>query len=323
MAYNLYNPFKNLDFNYNVCFLTGNEISKENNRITVFPEWLMERYKLHETTFMMLAENKVNYESLILPVSLEAMEAINLLESKIEIAFKEGYDAVKKLDSLIIFQWLALRVYGILYSDIAHAQTENLDKGLDYKLSPYLTKRITNLHAMLQSIIIPMEFKTDMWSITVEKVKYSKDIFNYKDETKNLSATLAMHNFGIIACLQDNGDNYKTHESLLKSVDGIELHPIQFEELWCRFLYTNYLLRNSTDYIFENENSKIVVSSSSNEYSFEEWDDKIFSQVLTNYWKPWGIQTQDIYQYPGTTLTYLIDEVSNKVVDPETIALPW
>ncbi len=323
MSYSLYDPFKNLDFNYNICFLTGNEIEKENNRIPVFPEWLMKRYSLHETTFMMLAENKVNYESLILPVSKMAMEAINSLEKEIEEAFTKGYEAVKKLDELIIFQWLALRVYGILYNDIAHAQTENIDKGLDYKVSPYLTKRIKNLHAMLQSIIIPMEFTTDMWSIAVEKVKYSKDIFNYKDETKNLSATLAMNNFGILACLQDNGDNYKTHEALLKSVEGVKLHPIQFEELWCRFLYTNYLLRNSTDYIFKSENDKIVVSSLSNEYHFEEWDDKMFSQVLTNYWKPWGIQAQDIYQYPGTTTTYLIDEVSNKVVDPESIALPW
>ncbi|MEO5968252.1 MAG: hypothetical protein ABIP69_08325, partial [Ferruginibacter sp.] len=153
MDYSLYDPFKNLDFNYSVCFLTGKDISKEDNRISVFPEWIMSRYNLHEATFMMLAENKVNYESLILPVSKIAMEAINSLDKKIERAFIEGYDSVKKLDNLEIFQWLTLRVYGILYSDIAHAQTENIDKGLDYKLSPYLTKRITNLHAMLQSII--------------------------------------------------------------------------------------------------------------------------------------------------------------------------
>lgn len=323
MPEQLYNPFKNLEFNYNVCFLTGKEISEENNRINVFPEWIMKRYDLHETPFTMLAENKVNYEALILPVSKIAFEAIDNLEKEIEKAFTEGYEAVSKLDQLKIFQWLTIRVYGILYNDLAYAYSKNIDSGNQYQLSPYYTNRIMSLHAMLQSLYIPMEMRTDMWSIAIEKVKYSKDIFNYKDETKNLSTSLAMNDFGIIACLQDNGHNLKFNETIVNNLSGINLHPIQFEELWCRFLYSNYLLRNSTNFKFETERDKIIVSNPDTAYSFEEWDDKIFSQVLANYWKPWGITTQEIYQYPGTTITYLIDELTNKIVDPETINLPW
>ena len=323
MKASLYNPFENLDFNYQNCFLTGRELERYNNRIQVFPEWIMKRYELHETPFTMLAENKVNYEALILPVSKIAFDAINFLENEIETAFTKGYEEVKNLEEIKIFQWLTLRVYGILYNDLAYAYSKNIDNGKQYKLSSYYTGRIKNLHALLQSILIPMEMKTKMWSIVVEKVKYSKDIFNYKDETKNLNASLAMNDFGIIACLQDNGHNLKFNETIVNNLSGINMHPIQFEELWCRFLYSNYLLHNSTEFKFENENEKILVSNDNNEFEFGEWDDKMFSQVLANYWKPWGITTQEIYQYPGTTITYLIDELTNKIVDPETISLPW
>lgn len=313
----LYNPFFKNDFNFNVCFLTGNSLGNTKRSIQVFPEWIMERYSLHNQSFMMLAENKVNYDFLILPVSETVYDVISALDDRIKSAFSSGYAEVIKLTEKEIFQWLAIRVYGILYNDIsyAHMQLEDL------QLSDYYLKSIKTINFLLQSLVIPFEFKKTPWSITIQKVKYSKDIFNYKDETKKLSVSLAMHDFGIIACLQDGGCIAEIERKLTSKLSGLVLHPIQFEELWCRFIYSNYLLA-AQNFTFTEGDGKIIFDNKQ-DCKFEDWDDKIFSQVLANYWKPWGFTVDEIYQHPASNISYLADEITGEIVEPESITLPW
>ena len=44
MAIQLYNPFESLHFNPVECFLTGKRISSTEEQISIFPEWLINRY---------------------------------------------------------------------------------------------------------------------------------------------------------------------------------------------------------------------------------------------------------------------------------------
>ncbi|MEO6818727.1 MAG: hypothetical protein ABI266_01140 [Ginsengibacter sp.] len=321
----LYRPFDDFQFEGEKCFLSGKNAEC---KISVFPGWLMNRYDLHEKTIVMLAENAVKYQDLKLPCSNMAAEhSIDPLEKEIEIAFNAGYQSVKKLTKKTLFQWIGKLVYGVLYNDIVFGIKQQSAKGKQFSLSPLLTKKISNLHSMLQSMLMPMDFQEVPWSIEVVKLNYSKDIFNYKDETKNLNFSLGMNGFGIIACLQDNGENSRLHENLMQQIGDTALHPIQFEELWSRFLYSNYLLYNSSEYSYTLSNGEIIVAPIKAEWKHEnlfgKWDDKMFAQVLANYWKPWGLTMKDIFSFPNPPISYLIDEYTNTFILPGSIEQPF
>jgi hypothetical protein len=328
MAIELYNPFKNLDFNPDHCFLTGKELSSSNEQISVFPDWIMERYQLHDKTFTMLGDgNIVKYKDIKIPCSKAVIEnALNPLEEEIQTAFSAGYNEVKKLPDDKLFQWMGKLVYGILYNDIRTAINYQNIRSEKFSLSRFLENRFRNLHLMLQSLVIPMEFKNNPWSIEVVKINYSKDVFNYKDETNNLNFSLGMHDFGIVACLQDSGENKRFHQELMEKISDRTLHPIQFEELCSRFIYSNYLLQRYPEFMVHPTAEKVIIDSiphPSDRPLFNNWDDNMFGQVLANYWKPWGITMNEIVVFPNPPISFLLNEYTDELINPESITLPY
>ena len=330
MAINLYNPFESLQFNPEECFLTGKKINSTQENIAVFPEWLINRYALKDKTFMMLDQNMVKYQDLTLHCFSDIIEhELNPLEEEIEKAFSAGYEDVKKLPELHLFQWMAKLVYGILYHDIAYAMKRQIAKGKPFSISPLLTTKFKNLHFMLQSLLLPMEFKgAKPWTIRVVKIKYSKDVFNYKDETNNLNFSLGMNDFGIVACLQDNGENGIFHKELTDKIADKTLHPIQFEELCARFIYSNYLLNTSAEYKIQPTEDSVYVEAvplpvHNEKPLFRHWDDKMYGEVLANYWKPWGLGKNEIITFPNSPISYLINEYNYELIEPDTISLPY
>ena len=322
----IYNPFEDFRFDEEECFLTGERLHLNKVLINVFPEWLIERYSLENKTFTMLGGNVVKYPDLKLPCSPGVAAQLNILNDEMREEFTIGFDAVKKISKTRLFQWMARLVYGILYHDIVFAKSQQSKKGEPFKLSELLTTKFTNLHLMLQSLVLPIEFNEPApWTIQIFKVNYSKDVFNYKDETNNLNFSLGMHDFGIIACLQDSGENEKFHKELAEKIGEKTLHPIQFEELCARFIYSNYLLNTTTTYTADSIGNKIFLEATqavNQKAFFRPWEDKMFSQVLANYWKPWGFTTNDIFSFPNSPVSYLIDEYNNGIIDAEKISLP-
>ncbi|HVD99903.1 MAG TPA: hypothetical protein VNB90_16960 [Cytophagaceae bacterium] len=330
MAISLYNPFKPLDLNPELCFLTGQPIHSEKEQLSVFPEWILDRYSLREKTFTMLGDgNIVKYKDLRIPCAARVIEQyINPLEKEIEQAFSIGYEAVKELPKHKLFLWMGKLVYGVLYHDLRIALNTQSIRGERFSLSPYLENRFRNLHLMLQSLTTPMEFKKAPRSIEVVRVKYSKDVFNYKDETNNLNFSLGMHDFGIVACLQDNGENSIFHQELLKKIGEKILHPIQFEELCGRFIYSNYLLKWYPEFVVHVNEEKVFVeavpfSGLNKQNLYDPWEDEMFGQVLANYWKPWGIPMSEIVVFPNAPISFLLNDYSDALIEPESISLPF
>ena len=330
MAIRLYNPFESLHFNPEECFLTGKRISSTEEQISVFPEWLINRYSLKDKTFTMLEQNIVKYQDLKLPCYTGVIEnALNPLEEEIKKAFSAGFEEVKKVPEVRLFQWMAKLVYGILYHDIIYAIKQQNTKGQKFTISPWLTTKFKILHFMLQSLVVPMEFtETKPWTIRVVKIKYSKDVFNYKDETNNLNFSLGMNDFGIVACLQDNGENGIYHKELTDKIADKTLHPIQFEELCGRFIYSNYLLNTSAEYKIQPTEDSVYVEAvplpvHNEKPLFRHWDDKMYGEVLANYWKPWGLGKDEIITFPNSPISYLINEYNYELIEPETISLPY
>ena len=64
MATPLYSPFDALNFSNRNCFLTGATLNSEEERIHIFPQWLMTRYKLEDKPFKMLDESMATYKDL-------------------------------------------------------------------------------------------------------------------------------------------------------------------------------------------------------------------------------------------------------------------
>lgn len=325
----LFNPFQPISFKENICFLTGNHLSEnEIHTIPVFPEWLISRYKLEEASITMIDNHKMKYKNIQLPACKEVANAINKLDFDTKTAFEAGYDAVIKLPEITLFQWMARTLYGVLFQDFVFAIKYHQEKEKEFKTSELMQLKITYLLGMLQSLIRPVEFiNFKPWSIQCYRVNISKDILNYKDETHHFNFCLGMNGFGIIACLQDNGTVTHYNKEVLNKVGNAVLHPVQFEELYGRFLYSNYLLKDTTNYQINDKNGiiqyQLPATELENTGTFATWDDKVFAQVLSNLWQPWGIPFNKVYNFPNSPMSYLIDERTLAFIPKEQIGLPF
>lgn len=332
MSFSLFNPFETLHFEDATCFLTGEDLSAPDQKIAVFPEWILDRFSLKDKKFKMLDQvTGIHYDDLKLPSSAKAKNAFDELELEIKHAFENGFEAVKNIPEEKLFLWMGKFVYGVLYNDIALeiSRSKKRPNAKPFVLSPSLKHRFSKFHLMLQSLLVPMEFKgVKPWSIAIVKVKYSQDVFNYKDEPTNLNFSLGMNGFGIIACLQDNGEIAKKEKEILFKIGDKILHPIQFEELSARFLYSNYLLKNRGKTNIEVTDEKVIIESSeaeenANQPLFGPWDDDMFAQVLAGYWEPWGFEKNTIFNFAGSPLTFLENDLTHQFIEPDSIELPF
>ena len=327
MSEKLFDPFEQLLFYRNICFLTGKKLNPEHIQyVSAFPTWLLERYQISNRYILMIEENRIKYKDMVLPASAEVVEAFNELDKKTQEAFEGGFETMNQLPDLVIFQWMARVLYGVLYQEFIHTMGKHAMEEKDFKLSDLMKTKFRYLLYMLQSVLYPTQFKDfSPWSIVRYRSKISKDILNYKDETRKLNFCLGMKDFGIIACLQDNGEVLKYNKHIVEKIGDTVLHPIQFEELYGRFMYANYLLKDNPKYIITEEDNQITyeLPADTPKAIFETWDDETYSKVLASLWGPWGIQKEEIYEFPNSPLSYLYNEAKNTLIDPEKIKLPF
>ncbi|MCA0334108.1 MAG: hypothetical protein LCH44_09185 [Bacteroidetes bacterium] len=327
MNTDLFNPFDTFSFNDDTCFLSGKKLNKDDvNWVSTFPDWLLDRYQLRENYILMLGGNRLQYKELRMPACSEVAQAIVNLDEITQRAFENGYDEMMKLSDLTLFQLMARIFYGVMYEDYKQAFIEYEEKGQKFQVAPTLIQKFKNLHLMLQSLIRKVEFIDFIpWTIKRYPIDISKDIFNYKDEIQHLNFCLSLNYFGIAACLQDNGEVGIHEADILQKIENKTLHPAQFEELYGRFLYTNYLLRDIPDYLIREESNTITLRLPENAFGslpkYAPWKDEIFAQVLTNMWNPWGIPLEMVHRYPNSPISYLISERTGEFIPHEQITL--
>ena len=319
-----FNPFEDLIFDEHFCFLSG---ALTNETITVFPEWLMVHFKFGNERIEMMDKTKsYNYADLRLPCSSEVKNAFEELDVKVQAAYKNGFEGMASLDQELLFQWTGRMVYGLLYYEMLYERDTLLREGEDFELSATLKKRFGRFHLMLQSLIEPVSFVGKKpWSIVVFPLKYTADIFSYREDTINLMFSFGVNGFGFIACLQDNGVIGEKQKELLDKMEGHVLHPVQFEELYARFHYSDYILQYKPEYKIENQDNgiSIEVDKTSRQPHFGFWDEDIFAQLLSNYWQVYGIEKKDILQFQKPPLSFLENPYTKDFINPESIELPF
>lgn len=310
-AHPLYNPFKNFEFEKKICFLSGKTLDSIDEEIQVFPTWLMQKFNLQDQAFKMLDERIASYKQLKMPCSAEVAENIEILDEKIREAFENGYEEVKNLTQLELFQWISRLVYGVVYCEIQAGVQQQVMTGEPINFSQVLAQKFKNLHIMMQSLIYPMQFDgSSPFKIHVFPVDNPENHFSYRDEINTLVFSLRMQNFGIVASLQDNGTNAIYHEKVLKDFEGKILHPIQFEEICGRFFYSAYLFSRLPEYTVLNLPDAIYIeamplSEMSMKPMFDNWQVKTYGQVLENFWKPWNFTLFEIIKDPENPMSYL------------------
>ncbi|MFD0752092.1 hypothetical protein ACFQZS_18195 [Mucilaginibacter calamicampi] len=315
MAAPIYSPFDTFNFSNRNCFLTGATLNSEEERINIFPQWLMTRYKLEDKPFKMLDESMATYKDLKLPCSAAINEAyLEPLEKEIADAFGKGYEAVKQLDTLKLFQWAGRLLYGIIFTEIQSGIKLQRSHGEDFNISQSIIHKFSNLHLMLQSInqnIIFEDFTP--YSLFLFKVDNAEEEFGYRDEINTLTFALRINDFGLIICFQDNGANKSYHREILTKVEGQTLHPIQFEEISARVFYSAYLFNRLPEYTVMPVNDEIYIEAMplrgmTGKPLFDFWQNKTYGQVLESFWKNWGFLLLEIIKDPENPMTFLLDE---------------
>lgn len=327
MLDSLYNPFDDLIFDPHFCFLSG---SLTTETISIFPEWVLDHFKFGDEEIELIDKVKAfKYSELTLPCAPHVKAAFDDLDKRFREAYEKGYEGMAALDEESIFQWSGRIVYGLLYYEMIYERQRLMRLGQEFGLSEYLKTRFSRFHLMLQSLIEPVSFKgRKPWSITVFPLKYSADIFSYRDDTVNLLFSMGVNGFGFIVCFQDNGAIGERLEELLEKIKGKTLHPIQFEELYAHFHYLDYILQAKPEYKIEETEAGMTIEALpmkpiAGEELFGFWNDNIFAQLLANYWSVYGIEREEILQFQKPRLSYLEAPYSKDFIPFEAIELPY
>lgn len=308
----IYQPFKNFDFKYKNCFLSGDTFKSPIEEINVLPKWLLEVANFSgEEQIKLLDESVRSYNTLKVPCNTEVMtHFVTPLEEKIAHAFKGGYAEVSKLDELDLFKWIGKFMYSLIYIEMnAAVRLQQIsDDGLN--MSQGLMHKFGNLNTMIQSIYLNVVFEDfTPWSIVVVPLEKTDSDFSFRDEINTLTFSMKLNDFGIIACLQDNGTNKRFHQEILDQVEGKALSPEQFEELCARFYYSAYLFNRLPEYAIMPVEGSVYIEAmplkgTLNKALFDHWQHKTYAQVLQEFWKPWGHTLFEIIKDPTKPMSY-------------------
>lgn len=329
MAAEIYYPFKNFNTAKRQCFLTGKPLKSAEEQIHVFPQWLMSRYGLEDKPFKLLDESVATYKDLMLPCAADVNEQyIEPLEREIEQAFTQGYDAVKELDEWKLFLWAGKWLHGIIFNELQAAMIQQYREGEEFSVSHSILNRFTNLHVMLQSMVLPITFDEGFkpYSIFLFKVDNAENEFSYRDEISTVTFSLRINDFGLVICLQDNGTIGRYQQDVYDRIKNEKLHPVQFEEFCGRVFYSAYLFNRLPAYEIMTVGDTIYMEAlslrgNSMKPLFDEWEAKTYGQVLENFWKKWGFLLFEIIKDPDHTMSFLLDR-DNNLIPATSIELP-
>ncbi len=312
MISTIYQPFKNFDFKYKSCFLSGETFSAPLIDTPILPEWLLKEANFSgEEQIKLLDESVRSYNSLKVPCNTEVLtHFVQPLEEKIAKAFMEGYAAVSQLEQVELFRWIGKFMYGLIYVEMNAAVRQQQISEDGINMSQGLMHKFGNLHTMLQGIyldVILEEFTP--WSIIVVPLEQADTPFSFRDEINTLTFSLKLKDFGIIASLQDNGTNKRYHQELVDQIAGDKLSAQQFEELCARFYYSAYLFNRLPEYTILPVGGSIYIDAmplrgTQQKALFDHWQHKTYAQVLQDFWKPWGHTLFEIIKDPNNPMSY-------------------
>ena len=308
----MYDPFEQMTFTYDRCFLCGKLLNEANNsREHVIPKWLQKKFDLWNRQLVLLNGTSIRYKDLTIPCCKDCNNAMSKsIEKPIREGVRKGYLEFVKIDPCVIFQWLNKISYGFLFKELSlRAQIKNTDSEPIWK-AEYLKERKMQ-YLFLRSIISNTSYVNNPWSILLFRINpaEAEPYWSYENPFVRIFC-IRMNDIGIIAHLMDNGYNqgyFMQFEDMRELLDKT-LHPIQFAEISARLYYKASLFYREPWYttVFnENQNPGIIISHGISGEAFDDWNQEKYAQILTYFWEIWGLKFEDVYRGNDFVLSYL------------------
>jgi len=233
------------------CFLCGSSagtITLEH----VFPKWLQNRHKLWDQTIGLLNRTPIPYRKLLIPCCASCnREDLSRLERTVSAAIASGYEACAALDRHLLYLWVGKIFYGILRKEITLA-ADRSQPGSGTILPASTLEGFSNLHMFLQGIRGNHRFSGDApYSVLVCNLHALSPPMDYcfRDNSVYMTVAMRMGEVGIIVVFEDAGLTTRSYGRYVLKVNGRELHPLQFDELYAKVTYQASLIENGLSYI--------------------------------------------------------------------------
>ena len=318
-ADDFYDPFDAMSFTYDRCFLCGYQLENEKTNEHVFPKWIQQKYHLQNQKLLLLNGTEIPYRQLTIPCCPFCnTQYLSRVENKFKQYFEKGCSEFKKLDRLIIFQWISKIFYGLLFKELS-LRVDRSDPTQGFIMSSESLEELKSLHIFLQSIRFPFKFSGfHPWSTFILQIHSYGDerYFDYHDEFLHLTFSIRMGEIGILACLEDNGAQEDLFQDYFNKFEGIKLHLRQFDELYAKLVYKASLMNRVPKYVMIQPSGKqqeITVASTglqgfSYKPIYDDWNQRTYAKYLAKIWGRYGIQFEDIFKEPDMVLSCLFNE---------------
>lgn len=224
----------------NNCFLCGillNDQTRTDEH--VFPKWLLTEFDLWDSQLDLLNKTGISYGNLRIPSCIRCNGTyLSEIENTVATAYRGGFESFEKLDSNVLFLWLAKICYGILVRESSLA----VDRA-EPVAGPIVRVEFLKLfrihHYLLQRIIGKVTWDQNPASILLLRTKESalpSTNFDFGDGPHGPFIALRMGPIGVIAILQDWGlhSQFGWPPFNLERAKKIVLAPIQFREVMAR-----------------------------------------------------------------------------------------
>jgi hypothetical protein len=303
-------------FDSNFCFVCGEELEFERGNVSqehVFPKWLLKKFSLWNESIVLLNGSKIRYKDIKIPCCKTCNNVhLSSIESEINNAFVEGYEAFCKLDKVRLAIWLIKIYLGMLRKEATLALDRSAPDSkriieLD-DMSPY---RI--LQAILKGASRPLNFRCDAAdipaSIFIYKIKEGTGPdFNYFDTWSSMCLKLKIGQVGLLAVF-DMGVLAAVYPDLFSKFESHELHYQQYLELVARAVerslaYSHAPFCSITDRV---DSITVTVESSYHNCNFYKFD-KFSCEVLADALEALGGDRANIYSTEDWGLTSLLTD---------------
>lgn len=320
MANTLYDPFHQMRFSGDICFLCGASITLADT-VPVFPEWLMQHYKFADKQLLLLDKSVISYRDLTIPCCQSCRyNWVEPLEEQIKAAHAGGIVGFKALNERDIFLWLAKMFYGILVRELLNEQNPLIRPEHAVSENPKMFLKFQSLFKLLQALRVPVVFDDfTPFSLFILEVANTEDDtpFAYRDELNTMMFSIKMGPVLLVCHLLDNNVLAKALRPVWDDIQAKVLHPIQAAEFTARAYYAAYLLNIIPEYFERKPKSGeayLIYDTLVDDITmpvFNPWDNQAYAKLLEDMWQKWQISRPRILQDPQEPLSFIYDAAGN------------
>lgn len=293
------------------CFLCGSE--SEITQEHVFPRWLQSKFGLESESIFLLNDTTIQYNKLRIPCCRVCNnEYLSRLESRIAVAVSAGFEGAIKLDVLDWYYWAGKIFYSILRKE--HSLIfDRKDHTSGTILGADTLRSHSNLHLFLQGIRGKHRFDgSPPFTVLICNLYDLGEArgYDFKDDLFQFALSIRLGGLGIIVCFQDCGLTNDTYGRYVKSVDGLKLHPIQFDELYARVCYQLHITKGQSTFLTaaHTEGCYEATTTCLSSFWVGEWESEEFVTCLLSHvsrWLPEGWDFGDYFHPPEFVATWM------------------